>query len=76
MARTGAAARNCLIGGGAIYLILWIYWLLTGSGASAANFLPLNSTDNWLHLLLLGLGLGMITTGVVLTRGRDADRNV
>jgi hypothetical protein len=67
MARTAAGARNYLIGGGAVYLVLWIYGLITANTDSPANFVPLNSADNWLHLLL---GVGMIGAGVLLSRER------
>lgn len=66
MARTSANARAYLIGGGAIYLVLWLYGLVVDK-ASSANFVPLNNADNWLHL---GLALGMIGLGVVLGRAR------
>lgn len=66
MARTWSGARNYLIGGGVVYLVLWIYGLVI-SLDSAANFVPLNSADNWLHLVL---GLGMIALGVALSRTR------
>src|SRR5919199_108468 len=61
MARTAANARAYLVGGGAIYLVLWLYGLIVGQD-SAANFVPLNSADDWLHLLL---GLGMIALGLL-----------
>ncbi|KZB86028.1 DUF4383 domain-containing protein [Amycolatopsis regifaucium] len=61
MARTAGAARSFLIGGGVIYLVLWLYGLLIDHG-SAANFVPVNGADNWLHLVL---GIGMIILGVV-----------
>ncbi|MGY0071228.1 DUF4383 domain-containing protein [Streptomyces sp. QTS137] len=64
MARTAAAARMFLIGGGAIYLVLWIYGLIIDHD-SAANFVPVNTADNWLHFVL---GVGMIALGVLLTR--------
>jgi hypothetical protein len=64
MARTAALARLYLVGGGAIYLVLWIYGLAVGQD-SAANFVPLNTADDWLHL---GLGLGMIALGLLLVR--------
>jgi hypothetical protein len=67
MSRTSAASRSYLIGGGAIYLVLWLYGLLIDHD-SEANFIPLNDADNWLHL---GLGLGMILLGVVLSKDRD-----
>ena len=64
MARTAAAARAYLVGGGVIYLVLWLYGLLIDHDSSA-NFVPVNNADNWLHLVL---GLGMIGLGLVLGR--------
>jgi hypothetical protein len=63
-ARTARGARAFLIGGGAVYLVLWLYGLVIDK-ASAANFVPLNTADDWLHLVL---GLGMIALGVGLAR--------
>ena len=70
MARTAAGARAFLIGGGVVYVVLWLYGLLINFN-SAANFVPLNTADNWLHLLL---AVGMIGLGVVLGRGAPAVR--
>jgi hypothetical protein len=64
MARTVSGARLYLVGGGAIYLVLWLYGLLVGQD-SAANFVPVNPADDWLHLVL---GLGMIALGLITTR--------
>jgi hypothetical protein len=64
MARTAPQARLFLIGGGAIYLVLWLYGLVVSQG-SGANFVPLNPADDWLHLFL---GLGMIALGLLTTR--------
>jgi hypothetical protein len=64
MARTASNARLYLIGGGAIYLVLWLYGLVVGQDSSA-NFVPLNTADDWLHLLL---GLGMIALGLLTSR--------
>jgi hypothetical protein len=66
MSRTWEGARTFLIGGGAIYLVLWIYGLLIDKG-SDANFVPVNTADNWLHF---GLGVGMIVLGFLTTRTR------
>jgi arginine exporter protein ArgO len=66
MAKRADSARTYLIGGGIIYLVLWIYGLVT-SDQSSANFVPVNTADDWLHLVL---GLGMIALGVVLSRRR------
>ncbi len=64
LARRADTARAYLIGGGVIYLVLWVYGLVIDK-TSEANFVPLNNADNWLHLLL---GLGMIALGVLLSR--------
>ena len=63
MSRTDAGSRTFLVGGGAIYLVLWIYGLVVGQN-SAANFIPVNAADDWLHLVL---GLGMIGLGLALS---------
>ncbi|WP_434446734.1 DUF4383 domain-containing protein [Lentzea sp. E54] len=64
LARTAGGARSFLIGGGVIYLVLWLYGLVIDHD-SAANFVPVNTADNWLHL---GLGLGMVLLGALLGR--------
>ncbi len=65
MARSAAQSRNYLVGGGAIYLVLWIYGLLIGKD-TAANFVPVNVADDWLHFVL---GVAMIGLGFALSRG-------
>jgi len=69
LARTISGARNYLVVGGIIYLVLFVYGLVV-SQESAANFVPVNTADDVLHLVL---GLGMIGLGVALTR-RHAER--
>jgi Domain of unknown function (DUF4383) len=64
LARTWAGARIYLIGGGTLYLALWIYGLAVGRDSSA-NFIPVDSADNWLHFTV---GLGMLAAGLVLGR--------
>jgi 4-hydroxybenzoate polyprenyltransferase len=64
MARQARTAYLYLVGGGVIYLVLWLYGLIIDKD-SDANFVPVNTADNWLHLLL---GLGMIALGVLLSR--------
>lgn len=59
-----SASRNYLVWGGAIYLLLWIYGLIIPHD-SAANIVPLNSADNWLHL---GLGVVMVVLGLTLAK--------
>jgi hypothetical protein len=68
-ARTAVASRGYLIGGGVIYLVLWIYGLVIDRNSSA-NFVPLNTADNWLHLIL---GLGLIGMGVVAVMAAKRD---
>jgi hypothetical protein len=70
MSRTNAGSRLYLIGGGVIYLVLWLYGLVIDKN-SDANFVPLNSADDWLHFVL---GVGMIGLGVALSRNLRTDR--
>lgn len=71
LARTFDGARTFLIGGGVIYLVLFLYGIVIGDG-SGANFVPINTPeDDILHLLL---GVGMIGLGFVLSRERVAER--
>lgn len=65
-ARTVSAARNYLIWGGVVYALLLLYGLFIGHD-SAANFVPLNTADNWLHAFL---AVAMIGSGLALTRNR------
>jgi hypothetical protein len=64
LARTVSGARNYLIAGGVVYLVLFFYGLVI-SKDSAANFVPVNTADDYLHLVL---GLGMVALGLLLTR--------
>jgi hypothetical protein len=66
LSRTVSSAQTYLVGGGAIYLLLWLYGLVVNH-RSTANFIPVNNADNWLHL---GLGLGMIALAMLTTRRR------
>jgi hypothetical protein len=71
MARTPESSIVYLIGGGVIYLVLWIYGLVIDHN-SGANFVPLNNADDWLHL---GLGVVMVAAGVALrANARSATR--
>ena len=67
MARTAAAARTYLIGGGAVYLVLWLYGMVIDK-ESSANFVPVNIEDDWLHFVL---GAAMIGLGLALGRSRS-----
>ena len=63
MARTVTGARLYLVGGGTIYLVLWIVGLVLHGGEGKGNFIPVNTPDNWLHL---GLALAMLGLGLLL----------
>jgi hypothetical protein len=63
LSRRAVGAKRYLIVGGIVYLVLWIYGLVTGMGS--ANFVPLNTADNWLHFVL---GAAMVALGLVLGR--------
>ncbi|MHA7276260.1 DUF4383 domain-containing protein [Arthrobacter sp. HLT1-21] len=69
LARTYSNAKNYLLVGGVIYLVLWIYGLVIDQN-SDANFVPLNDADNWLHLFL---GVAMIGLALILSRKREHD---
>jgi len=64
LSRSRSAAKAYLVWGGAVYLVLWLYGLLIGHG-TPANFVPVNTADNWLHFVL---GVAMIGLGTVLGR--------
>jgi hypothetical protein len=61
-ARAAGTARTFLVGGGALYVGLWLYGMVIDK-ISDANFVPLNEADDWLHL---GLGAGMLALGLAL----------
>jgi len=63
-AATHVGARNYLIWGGAVYALLWLYGLIIADDA-VANFVPVNTADDWLHL---ALAVAMILLGVFLGR--------
>ena len=70
LARTAEGARTFLVGGGIVYLVLFVYGLIWHNN-SGANWIPVNSADNVLHL---ALGVGMLLLGLVL--GKDAVRGL
>jgi Domain of unknown function (DUF4383) len=72
LSRTNEGSRNYLIGGGVVYLVLWLFGLVIDK-TSDANFVPLNTADDWLHFVL---GVGMIGLGVALSRNVRGSRRV
>ena len=72
LSRTAVTARAYLIGGGVIYAVLWLYGLIVDE-TSSANFVPLNTADNWLHLVL---AVGMIALGLLLPAAPTSGRRI
>ena len=71
MARSEVGARTYLVGGGTIYLLLWILGLVLVGGGGKGDFIPVNNEDNWLHL---GLALALLGLGLLLPEGTRASR--
>ena len=65
LARTIDGARTFLVGGGLVYLVLFVYGAIWHSEAGS-NWIPVNWADDILHL---ALGAGMVIVGIVLSRG-------
>ncbi len=63
MAATPEGARTYLLGSGALYVVLFLMGII-----GAGDWVPINDGDNWLHL---GLAVGLLALGYLLTRDRD-----
>jgi hypothetical protein len=59
----GYAARQYALWLGALYVVLAIWGLIIGSHGSILGFIPVNTGDDFLHLILgvLGVGAGLAT---------------
>jgi hypothetical protein len=67
LAATPNGARSYLLGGGGLYLVLFLLGVVGGG-----EWLPTNRADDWLHL---GLGVALLGTGVAASRATtDAAR--
>jgi arginine exporter protein ArgO len=60
-ARAAVTAGWYLLIGGIVYAVLWLYGLLIDK-ESSANFVPLNTADDWLHFVL---AVAMIALGAL-----------
>lgn len=73
VARSYTGARKYAIGVGTIYAAVAIWGFVIGSGESILGFLPVNSEDSVLHLLIalagIGAGLGTSATPRPSARG-------
>jgi Domain of unknown function (DUF4383) len=63
------SSRLFLLGGGTVYGVLWLYGVIIDL-SSGANFVSLNTADNWLHFVL---AVGMIGLGLLLSRDRESE---
>jgi hypothetical protein len=69
--RTTSTARQFLIGGGIIYIGLAIFGFVVEKG-SDANFVPVNTADDFLHL---ALGAAMVALGLIGAKVIDGATN-
>jgi hypothetical protein len=62
----GYAARQYALGLGVVYIAIAIWGFIIGSHESILGFIPVNTEDNFLHLILgvLGLAAGVSTPAV------------
>jgi hypothetical protein len=70
----GYAARQYALGLGALYLALALWGFAIGSGDSILGFLPVNTGDTLLHLVLgaLGVGAALSTPAKKKAKGKPA----
>ena len=61
--RSYGAARVYALGLGALYLVVTLLGFLAGDGSELFSLIPVNTEDNFLHLLIgiAGLGAGLAT---------------
>jgi hypothetical protein len=67
----GYAARQYALGLGVVYIAVAVWGFVIGSGESILGFIPVNTADNFLHLILGFLG---IAAGLTMSVARSARR--
>jgi hypothetical protein len=65
----GYAARQYALWLGIVYLILTVWGFIIGSGDSILGFIPINTEDNILHLIL-----GLLGVGAAVATPREEER--
>ena len=66
----GYAARAYALGLGFVYIVIAIWGFIIGSGESILGFIPINTADDFLHLILGLLGIGAGITYAEAARGK------
>ena len=66
------ASRTYALAFGAVYIVVAIWGFIIGDGDSILGFIPVNTEDNILHVILgvLGIGAGLASPDVEHERGR------
>ena len=66
----GYAARQYALGLGVVYIAIAIWGFIIGDGHSILGFIPVNTEDNFLHVILgvLGVAAGVATPAVKAAR--------
>ncbi len=74
LAAAGYAARQYALGLGLVYLVVAIWGFIIGSGDSILSIVPVNTSDNILHLIVgvTGLAAGAATSASVPARTAPA----
>jgi len=68
----GYASRQYSLWIGALYLVVALWGFAIGSGESVLGFLPVNTADNLLHLVIGALGIGAALSTPVAKKGKPA----
>jgi Domain of unknown function (DUF4383) len=74
LAAAGYAARQYALGLGVVYVAIAIWGFIIGNGDSILGFIPVNTADDFLHLILgvLGIAAGLATPAVAARRPAPA----
>jgi Domain of unknown function (DUF4383) len=69
-----ASSRGYALGLGVVYIVVAIWGFIIGSGDSILSIIPVNTADNFLHLLIgiAGIAAGMATPAVAEPTTRTA----